>query len=338
MSMRLLAIALVVSLPTTASALMFDADGAGGLDAVAIGGFDWNNSSFLAKGGNTAIANWLGTGGTLGTGADPYKFDVYTHAAVSSILGTEGAAISTTGLNSSFELTMIAGFGEFVSFASAPLGLATFATTAGGVLSTGAAPFLEIYASSVNSNAVSGSGFGDGVLLLRASLVENASTGLFQATSAPGTAVLLDSNGADNWFGRASITGVGSQSPLVLGGVDFINTDYFKVSPGESLNLTFSNFSISLPFTSTNPSDCFNLSGALCSADGIASPRLEADGPLIPNFGFGGINGASGPDFIAQTDFNNTFTVTGAPVPVPAAAWLFASALAGVAGIARRRS
>jgi hypothetical protein len=340
MSSRSLAIALGLALANPASAVMFDPDGAGNLSALEVASFDWNNTSFLADGGQTAIRNFLGRGNST--------FDLYTHAALSTLQGPGGAALATPGLNSSFEITMIAGFGQRVTSVLdlnaltgglVPESRVGFSGTPGGQLSSGRSAFLEIYFGAVNSNALSGSGFGDGTLLLRAGLVENAATGSFSIANNVAAAP-LDGSGPNQWPGVSTLSGAGSQTSLVLGDLSFINPDFFKLAPGDSLKIQFSNISISLPFNSTNPSDCFNLPGALCSADSPGAPRLEAgDGLLIPQLGLvNGLFDSNGQDFIAQTDYNSPFQVVSAPpIPVPPSVWLLGSALAGMVTVGRRR-
>jgi len=135
-------------------------------------------TTFLARGGQQAIVNFLANQATGGT--RPTTFDLFTHASVSSLTAPGGGNFSTPGLNSAYEITMIMGFGERVTFAAQlpnDAGLAMFETTPGGVLSDGSPAFFEMFVSPVNANQLSGSGFGDGIRVLSASLISSSSTG-----------------------------------------------------------------------------------------------------------------------------------------------------------------
>lgn len=71
----------------------------------------------------------------------------------------------------------------------------------------------------------------------------------------------------------------------------------------------------------SDPFDTVNLGLAVADLTGEVTVRLTADGP-----------------FVAGSWFIDNFTLTGdiAPIPVPAAAWLFGSAVAGLAAWRRR--
>jgi hypothetical protein len=332
-----LALAVCVAHATGAQAANFDPTGTGSV-GIQVDGLDWNTTSFLAKGGMDAIRNFLaGSGSTT--------FDVYTHAQLSAFQTTSGA-ISPPGLNSSYEFTMIAGLGMQVTAVTVipnlpNAGIATFSSTPGGLLSNGSNPFLEIFHDTTpDSVALSGSGYGSAndTLVLRAGAVTNQSDGIFLSFS--GSTSPLDLAGANDWPGVNTVTGTGSQTVLEFGDFSFVNTDYFTNGlPGFALSLdsfAFANVSISLPFTNSDPSDCFNLSGDFCSADLPGAPRLEADGPVIPNVGpVNGLLTGFAPDFLAQTDYSSPLRTQ--VVPVPAAVWLLGSALAGGLTVTRRR-
>jgi hypothetical protein len=334
-----LALALCAAHSTGAHAGIFDAnfDPTGtGTTGLLISGFDWNATSFLARGGMTAIRNF-----SAGTG--PVTFDVHTHATLSAFQTPSGPR-SSAGLNSAYEFTMIGAFGMEVTNVtnlSPGVATATFRTTAGGRLRDGSNPFLAIYHDTTpDSVALSGSGYGAAgdTLVARANAVISQTAGIFLSFDSP--TVALDSLGTNDWPGVETVTGTGSQTVIQLGDFTDVNLNFFTNGiAGLALvldSLAFANTSISLPFTNVDPSDCFSLVGSFCTADTATAPRLEADGPIIPNIG--SVNGrfaSDAPDFLAQTDFSSPIATT--VIPVPAAVWLFGSALAAGLGLARRR-
>src|SRR5436309_11099600 len=91
-----------------AQAALFDPDGAAGpLAPINIGGIDWSPTTFLGDQANVAILSFnAGTCATVSC-----SFTVYTQASVTGFTAPNGSPLpDPAGLNSTFELTMVASF------------------------------------------------------------------------------------------------------------------------------------------------------------------------------------------------------------------------------------
>jgi len=344
LTVGLLALALTTGFATTARATLVDLDGTGGLTgAVDIGAFDWNFTSFLAQGGVTAISNFVGSsGGCAGTSC---QFTVLSQGSLQGVSDTGGNPIVVNGLNSSYQITYTAKFTEQVTSVNTTTGNAQFSTV------TSAPIILEIYFSPINSNQLNGSGFNDGTLILKGTVISSAS-GQFTVTST--TPTTLDQFGTNQYGTQNTVTGNGSNNIIAVGGLTTDPT--FFIQALTQFGIQFSNLSTSLPFNSTNPMVCFNQTGAAVAVGSTATLGtgldcedavqvnnqpysgqigLTLDGGYVPVVG--AVNGlfGSGPDFIAQTDPNSP--LIGA-VPEPASFLLFGFGLLGMGGYLRNRN
>ena len=319
--------------------MLIDLDGTGGLTgAVNIGSFDWNATSFLAQGGQTAIANFQA--GTCGVTA--CNFTVLSQGRLQGVNDPNGNPVVVNGLNTSYEITYVVKLTETIT--------SVVGTQANFAVVPGATGFVNIYFSSpINSSPINGSGFNDGTLILRGTTVGNA-TGNFTVSN--NTAVNLDNSPNGNQYdNQQTITGSGRTDTIPFDTLT-TNPDFFKQALAV-FGIAFSNLSQSVPFDSVDPMGCFvsnDLNQLQCSTyshvngQPYSGQLADANGGIIPKVG--AVNGAacSGtvagiaagcPDFVAQTDPNSPFTPSA--VPEPASFLLLGLGVVGLAAYRRRK-
>ena len=341
---------LAASSAAMAAPLILDLNGLAAGGEIVATSIDWGPTSFLAMNGKAAIAAFLG-GGT-GTAI---QFDVLTHAKLSAYNDANGDLQTLPAFGG--EITVVSRFTERVTAASVGSASASFETVGPG--------WIEIYYSAAsNSNALTGSNYNDGTLILQGIGV-GAADGTFEVNGARPIS-LLDQSGNGNQYGptpgptslfvasggaadQRTVQGSGGQDPISFGtgGFTVFNTDFFKTAVAD-FSLIFANISISLPFTSVDPSDCFNplmrpaLPGPYATqclplpnhVDGLYSVNATNGGylPVVGNVN--GLFTGPGPDFVAQTDFNSSVSVT---VPEPGMLALLGLAFAGLGMTTMRR-
>ncbi len=354
-------------LPLTASAATtFDASSLPGGDTVTgITSFDWAQGSVIASGGNQAFVEWANSGGTCPNAGD-CVFDVFGHGKLSSFQGT---GISSPGLDSSYEITFEIGYSQRVTVALSGAGTTTAVFKFGpngvgnppynlatdAVLSNGSPNFFRMYISTPNSNALAGTGFGDGTLLLAGQVlpVSNYNSNFTANLAAPQPI-------GGNWGSIAGATppawNVGGnpvQSVTGNGGTDnldlAVNLSVFNPTffPNQTLvSFLLSNVNQQLAFTSTNPSLEFPEGGItnciICDGtDGNAALLAVAGNGAHINGGTtgGGALGplvATNPSIIFQNDSNSPIVTASTPEPETLA--LLAFGILGIGFAQRHRT
>jgi len=320
--------------------LTLDLNGAAAGGVITADALDWAPTSFLAQGGNRAIRNFQ-NGACANNGCN---FEVLTHAKLTAYAPTgSNSFIGLSGFGG--EITMVARYTETVIGAVGGLfPTAQFQSTGAG--------YLEFYfnptGSATPANDLTGSGFNAGRLIGRLEGVTVGAFGSFTNTNL--NPVLLDQTADGNQYGtQQTIRGSGSQDSLRAGTTSVFLDPLFFLTAFSDFRINYENISIGLPFSSVNPSDCFNnvartnaqvgTSGfaSTCNTthvNGAYSMQNAGDPGYLPVVGAINGLGLASDDFVAQTDYNSSVRGT---VPEPGSLALVGLALASLGFAATRR-
>jgi hypothetical protein len=285
-----------------AALFTFDPDGPAPANApTAVQGLDWGVGNSLSVGRVPPVV-----GGT---------FQQYYQATLAGVINGGGNTIQPTGLNSTFEITVVASLSQAIDTVSTGAGVTSVHTHIAPVQAANS--FFEIwYDNTPDASNLAGTGFNDGTRIFIGSPnpARPASSIYANAATANGAPIVenFDDFGADNYPNIMSLTGSGGMNfETTVGTAD---ANFFLTA----LQSMLFNSSMNTPFRETDPSALFA---------GLANGTPPA---IVPNLG--AINGATGPDFQFQADANSTFT----PIPEPIGAAASLLCLSGL--ILRRRA
>jgi hypothetical protein len=281
--------ALVLTLPLAAHGFMFDPDGEreGGVDAVDMDAFDVTQSSILNADGVTAFLE--GVGG---------KLTSYNHGNISALTLDGAPVFSPLAAGYNCEITIVLGLDTEITDVSVDgLSITSEYDPAGSV------NFFEMwYDDTCDSDPLAGTGFNDGTLIASGRFTSLFST--FTATDRVNYEP-LDGLTRDDWEPVVTISGSGSSNNVRIRIESFDPTFFPDMNSGDVVIMAFQNYSQSLPYTTTNPSELYTE-----GPGGVETALAPTIGANTGNDGNFAINGIEGPDLIAQTDVNISLNST----------------------------
>jgi len=302
--------------PAAKADFLFSPTGTGAAGAQLVGAFDPNPGNALAKGGVTAINNFLAGGPAAGN-----TFQLYYQATMAAVDNPANQPITTgtfAGLNNTYQITVVASITEVVTSVSADGTVAKFAVAP----VQNANSTLQIFQSTgLTTNDLTGAGFRNGTLILTATPTVTANgTGGFINNGPPLQIQPFDQHGTNDYPLVNSVTGNGSST------VDFtvnsVNSSYFPNGVPSVVGLEFITSNVA-PLKALDPSRTFpGLGPAGADVTALVSGPVQ---------GAAGTNGVTGPDFAFAADAFVT------PIPEPSSVFLMGLGVAGVVAYARKR-
>ena len=271
--------ALLLTLPLAAHGFLMDPDGDGGVDAVEMDAFDVSQNSILNKDGVTAVDE--GVGG---------KLTSYNHGLISALTLDGAPVFSPLVPGYECEMTIVLGL-------DTELTQVEEASIVSAYDPAGEVNFFEMwYDATCNADALAGTGYNDGTLIMSGRF-----TSLFSGftTTEAVNLVPLDGLAADDWQPVVTTSGIGSSNNVRIRVESFDPAFFPDLNSDDVIIVALQNYSQSLPYTTTNPSELY-----VEGPGGVAAALTPTIGANTGNDGNFAINGIQGPDLIAQTDVN----------------------------------
>jgi hypothetical protein len=344
--------ALVLGLTTTcavqaADSIIFDPDGTGSEGSIVVGSFDWTQDNALALDSTPQE-----------TGDD---FTIALQASLGNFVAPDNSIITTTGLNTDYEITFQSVFEENVALNLETLGVGNTANFL--LAATQPTNFFNIYwddlgdAAGDASNPQTGEGYGDGTQILTAVLTANATTffipytqdfctgscadGTFVPDGVLDTAAISDldqSANGDQQPGVGTVEGGGGGT--LEADVTSQDSDFFLDPTVQLILDLFFNSSQVVPFEQIDPT------GPITCTDGIVGncPNLALNPFGVGGFdlingvfpGLGCEDGTESCDFLFQADANQSFAAERV-VPEPSIIALLGLGLGVLGFVSTRR-
>jgi hypothetical protein len=240
---------------------------------------------------------------TTGSGVEVQVWDAATGTSIAEWLGINYADFLPTGTdaNETIDFGTIGGSQFATLFGSATAGAVTFNVSASNSVTTGALSLLTTLAAGGNPASVTNSAVSSAITALNTAIGSRANG----ANSSPGTPNFTD----QCYSGVNPCVGPTAASQ----GFGFINTagDSYGGGLGQSASGTAGG--AALKFFEITQANTTSRTGVPVVTNYAGVWSLSATGDLM-------------------------YTVGSSAVPLPAALWLFASGILGLAGVARRRS
>jgi hypothetical protein len=231
----------------------------------------------------------------------------YVQTRLGSLIDGNGDPISTPGLNTTYELTIVVNFDSLAT----TVGTTTLYGLDPGATIKSLQLYYDDFSSGTQADDLAGTGFDDGLLILDGDIVSADGVMSFLDHS---TTTTLDQFNDDDYPGVDTYIAFGALDAAIE--VLYADMDFFDTLP-PYLAMTLYNQSEITPFDQVDPSAVF----------------FDNTVNYAPNIG--AINGA-GSDFQVQSDSNSSFVVVENIIPEPSTLTLAVFGLTALAGFQKR--